>query len=169
MEKETIEDEKGRVMNCQHYFKKLDKFGVCAFKADKGMIEIEPDSESCGIYHYVYYGSAKIGKPFSSDYKIVKKGDYFDMKDYLYEPRLYEALEDLYVFGFNVFKGDNWDSRLLKDETLKVDDESCLICLDGMPEVNGKKLGRFNYADLSTEKEYDINLNGGIIALYTKV
>ena len=28
-------------MNCQHYFKKLDKFAVCAFKADKGFLEIE--------------------------------------------------------------------------------------------------------------------------------
>ena len=46
-------------MNSQHYFKKLDKFAVCAFQAQKGCIEVELKSESCGIYHYVFYGSAK--------------------------------------------------------------------------------------------------------------
>ena len=48
-------------MNSQHYFKKLEKFAVCAFQAEKGCIEVELKSESCGIYHYVFYGSAKIG------------------------------------------------------------------------------------------------------------
>jgi len=59
-------------MNCQHFFKKLNKFAVCAFQAEKGMLEIEPKSESCGIYHYVFYGSAKIGKPFKSEFEILK-------------------------------------------------------------------------------------------------
>ena len=90
-------------MNSQHYFKKLDKFAVCAFKAEKGCIEVELKSESCGIYHYVFYGSAKIGKVFESGFEIIKKGDFFSMKDYLYQPRIYEALEDVYVWGFNKF------------------------------------------------------------------
>ena len=41
-------------MSCQHYFKKLDNFSVCALKAKKGVIEVEPDSESCAIYQYVF-------------------------------------------------------------------------------------------------------------------
>ena len=49
-------------MNCQHYFKKLDKFAVCAFQAEKCVLEVEPDSESCAIYQYVFNGSAKYGK-----------------------------------------------------------------------------------------------------------
>ena len=88
-------------MNSQHYFKKLEKFAVCAFQAEKGCIEVELKSESCGIYHYVFYGSAKIGKVFESGFEIIKKGDFFSMKDYLYQPRIYEALEDVYVWGFN--------------------------------------------------------------------
>ena len=68
-------------MNSQHYFKKLEKFAVCAFQAEKGCIEVELKSESCGIYHYVFYGSAKIGRPFQSEYNVVKKGDFFNMKD----------------------------------------------------------------------------------------
>ena len=85
-------------MSCQHYFKKLDNFSVCALKAKKGVIEVEPDSESCAIYQYVFNGSAKIARPFESDFFEVKTGDFFSMKDYLYQPRMYEALEDFYMF-----------------------------------------------------------------------
>lgn len=155
-------------MNCQHYFKKLDKFAVCAFKADKGFLEIEPFSESCGVYHYVFYGSAKIGKPFQSEFEVVKKGDFFDMKDYLHQPRLYEALEDFYVWGFNTFGDEEWDARLLTDEMLKVDEESVLICLDGKPIVNDKTLIRFDYSELSSDKSYNVKLNGGDIALFSR-
>ena len=155
-------------MNCQHYFKKLDKFAVCAFQADKGILEVEPNSESCGIYHYVFYGSAKIGKPFRSEFEIVKKGDFFDMKDYLYQPRLYEALEDFYVWGFNTFPNEDWDARLLTDEVFTVEEDSVLICLDGIPIVNDISLRRFDYSELSTEKSYDVKLNDGVIALFTR-
>ena len=31
-------------MNSQHYFKKLEKFAVCAFQAEKGCIEVEEKS-----------------------------------------------------------------------------------------------------------------------------
>ena len=155
-------------MNCQHYFKKLDKFAVCAFKADKGFLEIEPYSESCGIYHYVFYGSAKIGKPFQSEIEVVNKGDFFDMKDYVHQPRLYEALEDFYVWGFNTFPDEDWDARLLTDETFTVEEDSVLICLDGRPVVNDISLRRFDYSELSTEKSYDVKLNDGVIALFTR-
>ena len=79
-------------MSCQHFFKKLDNFSVCALKAEKGLIEVEPDSESCAIYQYVFNGSAKIARPFESEFFEVKAGDFFSMKDYLYSPRMYEAL-----------------------------------------------------------------------------
>ena len=51
------------------------------------------------------------------------------MKDYLYQPRLYEALEDFYVWGFNTFPNEDWDARLLKDEVVTVEEDSVLICL----------------------------------------
>ena len=155
-------------MNCQHFFKKLNKFAVCAFQAEKGMLEIEPKSESCGIYHYVFYGSAKIGKPFKSEFEIVKKGDFFDMKDYLNQPRLYEALEDFYVWGFNTFPNEDWDARLLTDEVFTVEKDSVLVCLDGKPVVNDISLRRFDYSELSTEKSYNVNLGDGVIALFTR-
>ena len=90
------------------------------------------------------------------------------MKDYLYQPRIYEALEDVYVWGFNTFPNQDWDARLLTDETLTVDAESILICLDGKPVVNDITLRRFDYSELSTEKSYDVKLNDGVIALFTR-
>ena len=34
---------------------------------------------------------------------------------------MYEALEDFYMFGFNIQnKDEDWNGRLLKDEELKV-------------------------------------------------
>ena len=145
-------------MSCQHYFKKLDNFSVCALKANKGVLEVEPDSESCAIYQYVFNGSAKIGRPFESEFFEVKTGDFFSMKDYLY------------MLGFNIQnKDEDWNGRLLKDEELKVSNESVIICLDGNPFVNNKRLVQFDYADLSTDKTYDVELNEGVVALFTKV
>ena len=90
------------------------------------------------------------------------------MKDYLYQPRLYEALEDFYVWGFNTFPNEDWDARLLTDEVVTVDEDSVLICLDGRPIVNDISLRRFDYSELSTEKSYDVKLNDGVIALFTR-
>ena len=37
------------------------------------------------------------------------------------------------------------------------------------PFVNNKRLVQFDYADLSTDKTYDVELNEGVVALFTKV
>ena len=68
---------RNRIMSCQHYFKKLDNFSVCALKANKGVIEVEPDSESCAIYQYVFNGSAKVQDHLSQNFEV-KTGDFFN-------------------------------------------------------------------------------------------
>ena len=170
MEKKTYKDEGGRIMNVQHYFKKLDKFSVCALKAKKGTVEVEEDSESCAIYQYVFSGSARIGRPFKSEFFDVKTGDFFSMKEFIYQTRLYEALDDFYMFGFNVLnREEDWSGRLLRDEKLKVDNESVIICLDGNPIINNKELFRFDYSELSEDKTYNIELNQGVVALFSRM
>ena len=69
-------------MSCQHYFKKLDNFSVCEVKVKVYLRSNQ--IESCAIYQYVFNGSAKIGRPFESEFFEVKTGDFFSMKDYLY-------------------------------------------------------------------------------------
>ena len=74
------------------------------------------------------------------------------------------------MFGFNIQnKDEDWDGRLLKDEEVKVENESVIICLDGNPFINNKRLIQFDYADLSSNKIYDVDLNEGVVALFTKV
>ena len=74
------------------------------------------------------------------------------------------------MWGFNtLIDGEDWDGRLLKDEEVKVENESVIICLDGNPFINNKRLIQFDYADLSSNKIYDVELNEGVVALFTKV
>ena len=74
------------------------------------------------------------------------------------------------MFGFNISnKEEDWDGRLLKDEELRVNNESVIICLDGSPFINNKRLSQFDYAELSTDKVYDVEINEGVVALFTRV
>ena len=66
-------------------------------------------------------------------------------------------------------KDEDWNGRLLKDEELKVENESVIICLDGSPFINNKRLSQFDYAELSTDKVYDVEINEGVVALFTRV
>ena len=43
------------------------------------------------------------------------------------------------------------------------------ICFDGNPMVNGKKLKRYDYAEVTYPKEYNINLNGGVLGFFKKL
>ena len=45
--------------------------------------------------------------------------------------------------------------------------KSYLICFDGKPVVNGKKMEKWDYASL-VNKIYEVELNDGILALFTK-
>ena len=100
---------------CKHYFKKLQKFSVCALKAEKGWIGIEPEPDSFGVYHYVYYGSSKIGIPFKEESFTVSSNQFFSMKDKLHLPVLLESLEDFYMIGFN----HSFDVKFVFELTLK--------------------------------------------------
>ena len=89
-------------------------------------------------------------------------------KEYLYKQRIYYGSEDFHIVGFNPLKPEHdWDGRLVT-ESFTGDDMSWLICFDGNPVVNGKKLSRWDYAKLET-KEYDIQLNGGCLGLFTRL
>ena len=55
--------------------RKLKKCGIwmaCAYKAEKGVLGIEDASDRRELYQYVYYGSAKIGIPFTDKCRVIK-------------------------------------------------------------------------------------------------
>ena len=81
--------------------------------------------------------------------------------------RIYQAYSDFHIFGFNPLKPDqDWDGKLVK-ESFFGDSKSYLICFDGHPIVNSFKMKRMDYAKL-TEKEYKLELNGGLLGMFTK-
>ena len=73
------------------------------------------------------------------------------------------------MIGFNTInKNEVWNGRLVIEPTVLVQKESHLICFDGNTIVNGKQLERFDYADLSPDRTYEINLNDGALGLFTE-
>ena len=65
-------------MKFNRSIKKCESWVACAYSADKGTIGFEHHSERKVLYQYVYYGSAKIGKPFISGYRLIdQKGELF--------------------------------------------------------------------------------------------
>ena len=153
----------------KHFFKKLDKFSVCALKADPKWIGVEQAPDSFGTYHYVVHGSARIGVPFKEEYFEVKSKEFFSMQHLLDQPVMMETYDDFYMIGFNAInRKEVWNGKLIKEPTLQVSKESHLICFDGNPIVDGKQLERFDYADLSPDRTYEINLNDGALGLFTE-
>ena len=75
----------------KHFFKKLDKFSVCALKADPKWIGVEQAPDSFGTYHYVVHGSARIGVPFKEEYFEVKSKEFFSMQHLLDQPVMMET------------------------------------------------------------------------------
>ena len=74
------------------------------------------------------------------------------------------------MWGFNtLIDGEDWDGRLLNQNYLKVEQQSVLVCLDGNPIVNEIKLCKYDYDELTIGKDYNIMLNNGVLALFTKV
>ena len=158
-------------MKFDRYIKKCDTWVACAYDGEEGTCAYEYPHERKVLYHYLYYGSAKVGKPFSNDYKILKgDGTLLNVKDLYMKHNVFCFLEKTSMWGFNTLKdGEDWDGRLLNQDFLKVNQQSVLVCLDGNPIVNDVKLRKYDYDELTIGKDYNIMLNSGVLALFTKV
>ena len=142
---------------------------ACGAKGEKGAINFDYAHERKTIYQYATKGLVKISKLFSSESKIFGSGTLIDVKKFYNHNVVYEFLEDTEVWGFNkIDDREDWNGRLLEDGSIKVEKESALVCLDGNPVVNGITLNRYDYDDLTIDKLYDINLNDGVLALFTR-
>lgn len=152
------------------YMKKCGSWMACAAKGEKGVFNFDYWIDRKAIYQYAFKGSVKICEPFSDKYKIVGgRGKLIDVKEFYRKTVVFEFLEDTEVWGFNkIDDREDWNGRLLEDGNVKVEKESALVCLDGNPVVNGITLNRYDYDDLTIDKLYDINLNDGVLALFTR-
>ena len=156
-------------MTYARYLKKFDSWMACAYKADKGTIGLEHASERKELYHYVFYGSAKIGTPFSSEYRVInaRVGELVNVKELFKKDIIFDFLEDTSMWGFNSLDDEDWDGRIV-NETFVATGTTVLVCLNGSPVVNSIKLSRYDYDELTEGKKYTIIPNGGVLALFTK-
>lgn len=157
-------------MNFNRSIKKCESWVACAYSADKGTIGFEHQLERKVLYQYVYYGSAKIGKPFMSGYRLIdQKGELVDVKEFYMRDIIYDFVEDTSMWGFNTLKDtDDWNGELV-NKTFTAKGISVLVCIDGNPVVNNIKLSRNDYDELTEGKTYNIIPNTGILALFTKI
>ena len=154
-------------MNVKSYLKRCEEFSICSEIADSGDYFVDGYPDNTTIYHICTKGSVRLAKPFDGEVDLLSNGELFDCRKYLYEQRIYQALEDLYIIGFNPLKPEqDWDGELIKNSFMG-NVKSYLICFDGKPVVNGKKMEKWDYASL-VNKIYEVELNDGILALFTK-
>ena len=153
------------------YVKRHDSWRVSDAQPIKGELAVEYAVDRTTLFEYLYFGSYKIGEPFSDSYKtITKDGKLVNLKEFIGKTVVTEALENSHVFAFSSTSDSDWDGRLVTEKSLKVTKKSILICLDGSPIVNGKTLARYDYDELLTTKSYDIDLKtDGVLALFTVV
>ena len=109
-----------------------DTWMACAYEAEKGCIGVEYGSERKQIFHYVFKGSARVGKLFNNDSKIIddSKGKLIDCKDLYGVDTAFEFLEDTEMWGFNVLDDNvNWDAKIVTESILTITKKSALVCL----------------------------------------
>ena len=155
----------------KRYLCGCDTWMACAYEAEKGCLGVEYGSERNQIFHYVFKGSARVGKLFSNDSKIIddSKGKLIDCKDLYGVDTAFEFLEDTEMWGFNVLDDNvNWDAKIVTESKLTITKKSALVCLGGKPTVNSKELIKYDYVDIANG-DYTIDLKtDGVLLLFTK-
>ena len=150
--------------------KKCEEFYICAEYGDKDAIGVEYTGRLT-MYQYIISGSTSFNlvdgdKLIQEIY--TRENELVDVKIYLNERLLVVAEENLFMVGFNSLdRNVDWDGKLVKDN-FTGNDKSWLVCFDGYPVVNGQELKRWDYAKLDN-KEYDVNINDGVIGVFTKL
>ena len=152
-------------MTVRRFLKKCEDFSICAETGDAGDYFVEGFPDNYTIFHILLKGKIKLAEPFSDEF-IMLNDTLTDTKHYLYRDRLYHALEDCFIVGFNPLNPKtDWDAQLIT-ESFVGNDRSYLICFDGNPTVNGKQMQRWDYTQLS-DKEYSVD-NDGILVMFTR-
>ena len=127
--------------------KKCEEFYICAEYGDKNVIGVEYPGGRLTMYQYIVSGSTTFNlidgdKLIQETY--TRDDELIDVKKYLNDRLLVVAEEDLFMVGFNT------------------------LDRNGYPVVNGQELKRWDYAKLEN-KEYEVNINDGVIGVFTKL
>lgn len=152
------------------FVKKCEDFYVCAEIGEKGAFGYEFVEDRKTMYQYIIKGQISLITISEDDLtRQVCNSDngLIDVKKYRYSPLCCRADDDFYMVGFNTLHNNiDWEGEI-KKESFIGNDDSWLIVFDGNPSINGKSLKRFDYAKLENKK-YNVTLNNGVIAVFTK-
>lgn len=157
-------------MAMQRFIKKCEEFTICASTGDENTLFTDGYPENIAIYHITTIGNIKMAKPFVAEYVTLDSSSnkFVDVKSYLFEQRVYLSSTPYKLYGFNSHDTDqDWNGNLVT-ESFTGDDNSWLICFSGNPTINGVEMNELDYAKL-TSKDYTVNLNGAVVAIFTKV
>ena len=123
-------------MKFNRSIKKCESWVACAYSADKGTIGFEHHSERKVLYQYVYYGSAKIGKPFKSGYRLIdQKGELVDVKEFY--------MRDI-IYDFDILnEAKNCAEKILSEDPKLINKENLPIRYEISTSSNSKNLWRY--------------------------
>lgn len=162
---------------CKRFFKKCEEFSICAEIGEAGFIGIELSEQRRTLYQYILKGAVSfnaLNDDGISRRKVFKYDDstrytLIDTKEFLNDHIILRAEDDFSIIGFNTFeKNVDWDGKIVTESFVCDNDTSYLICFDGYPVVNGQELKKWDYAKLEN-KEYEVNINDGVIGVFTKL
>ena len=166
---------------CKRYFRNCNDFGICVNIGKKGYVLAEDPIERTTIFQYGIYGVGKFARIFDPNYITFEGGKFYDVREYEKDNVVFEAQDDFFLIGFNKLDNYDWEGRLIDDDEKLLDLKSIydqprpvtyrcfIVCFDGNPIVNDKKLKRYDYAEVKYPKEYKIDLNGGVLGFFKKL
>ena len=166
---------------CKRYFRNCNDFGICVNIGKKGYVLAEDPIERTTIFQYGIYGVGKFARIFDPNYITFEGGKFYDVREYEKDNVVFEAQDDFFLIGFNKLDNYDWEGRLIDDDEKVLDLKSIydqprpvthrcfIVCFDGNPIVNDKKLKRYDYAEVTYPKEYKIDLNHGVLGFFKKL
>lgn len=162
---------------CKRFFRVYgNDFGICVNIGEKGYVVAEHHKDRPTIFYYFVYGSGRIGKIYTNKYSIIDgaKEKINDVQEYKNDNVVFEAYEDFHMIGFSSLDTEvEWKSKLITNKNPEIIVESekeYLVCLEGNPIINGKKLKRYDYAEVFSHKKYELTSKDNfVLGLFSRI
>lgn len=153
-----------------HKLIKSKKFAICIHQASKNMIDIERSENRFTYYTFLEYGDALLYILNEENTRCIRLNEekkLYDFREFVNNDVVGKALENTKVISFNPWRlNEKWDGKLITEsgEVFSTQNYSALICLEGEFEVNGHKFTQYDYAELTKDKKYNIEIPSGTYA-----
>jgi len=152
----------------KRYLKSCDnEFLLCSEIGESDVIVAEHSSLRDTLYQIIVSGTGRVGKCFDNEYLELSRG-VFDVKKFRNEHTNFLSYEPFHMYGFNALdRNSDWEGEEIK-ESFTCKSKGYLICFDGHPVVNGKRLERLDYSLLKRGTFYNVDIKDGLLAFFYK-